>query len=354
MVKTYTINLQQSYEDRWRSIVKDHKEYLLQLKNYIDVTIYNLFLSIYITNANIKWFIIFFCKLATWTLSWFIECPHWKEIKTLSRLMDIDFYYLLWMQYFYEFNACGGTTIVLEKNSNVYVFSTMDWDLDLLKYITIEIEVYQGAKHLYSATTWIGYTGILRGIKQIQNENIALLVNYRGFTTPSFYQLVDLIFYQYSWSTSVLLRDILEKETNYEKIAKRVMLSTVFSPTYIVMASNHISHCCNVIREPKSYILQVPCSFNNNYKPFLVITSNYDNDKNNDQNNECYRQCYRQCVDTCSMLIKGGTFNLSLNELADIFLRGNVLNYTTIYALVVNLNQFEYNTIVVLPVDEKV
>ena len=41
----------------------------------------------------------------------------------------------------------------------------MDWELDLLKPLTIEVDFQKAGKTAYVATTWAGYVGVFTGLR---------------------------------------------------------------------------------------------------------------------------------------------------------------------------------------------
>lgn len=40
----------------------------------------------------------------------------------------------------------------------------MDWGMEFLKPLTIEVDFVKGGRSQYVATTWVGYVGVLTGM----------------------------------------------------------------------------------------------------------------------------------------------------------------------------------------------
>lgn len=150
-VKQYVFNTQNSHFENWRPVVMDHLDAVNELREYILSMIHNAMIVLKIP-IWLRGFALKIFKSITWLLCWWNRPAHWSEIDAISKLCEIDFYYVLWMQFLYELNAAC-STVVFEHQKQVFVMSTMDWEMPLLKKLTIQLQMMDGDRYLYEATT---------------------------------------------------------------------------------------------------------------------------------------------------------------------------------------------------------
>ncbi len=149
-----------------------------------------------------------------------------KEIQEISNFLEISFVECLMFQLTYEFfSAC--TTAILKSDGEYVCVRTMDWELDLLKNITVQIRVENEGKYLFDAITWAGFVGIFTGIKR--NE-YCIALNYRRSENPNFISNLTSLTKGY-FPNAFLIRDILATE-NAISAFNRIQKSHLIAPAY--------------------------------------------------------------------------------------------------------------------------
>jgi hypothetical protein len=77
---------------------------------------------------------------------------------------------LVLLQLVYEASAACTSIVVpqdpTQGDSIPQHIRTMDWGMEFLRPLTIEVEFTKGGRTLYVATTWVGYVGVLTGNPQ--------------------------------------------------------------------------------------------------------------------------------------------------------------------------------------------
>ena len=85
---------------------------------------------------------------------------------------------VLVLQVAYEaFAACTGIVVDASgERAHPLHLRTMDWDMPALAALTCEVDFVRGGALLFRATTWVGYVGVLTGLKP---GAFSVAVNYR-------------------------------------------------------------------------------------------------------------------------------------------------------------------------------
>jgi len=127
----------------------------------------------------------------------------------------------------------------------------MDWDLPILKEITIKVRFMAGEKYLFDAITWAGFVGIFTGIK---SGNYTISLNYRRNNSPNFLENFISVFKGY-YPHSFFIRSLLSSDDD-PMIVKSVKL---ISPAYYIILKDDIK--CTIIRDREKVlnIKEAPC-----------------------------------------------------------------------------------------------
>jgi hypothetical protein len=340
---SYHVDVKDLPMKKWSRIILDHKAHMEELKIKIDEIVLLCLSQIIVLKNPKPWMqslVLFILKCLTWIFTWYTPPMYWNEIKAISRCSGIDFYYVLWMQFLYEF-AAGCTTVVFEHGKgpkkNVYVFSSMDWLLPILQKLTIELKVFDGNKPLYFATTWVGYTGVLRGQSKQTGSNTSLMINFRRTNERKVQDMVKAFFLHRAWSVGALIRDALEMETSEHRIKNRLIHTWLYSPTYITLASSlGLSESMCLVRDlnpgsDKGWIQEGHC--------VGIICTNTDTE---DSEHDILYSKSR--IKTCGRIMTDLYFEsenkedeMTLRNVLDLFLVDHVYNEETIYVFLTNV-----------------
>lgn len=230
----FQINLDAKPRERWRHIVEAHLGQLSQILQIIEDVIGTGFAA---STAS-----AIFTGLTKAGRFYYGE-----ELQGIAEATKLSIGQVALIQVAYEvFAAC--TSIVVDVDGALvggtagvktpFHIRTMDWPMENLEKLTIEVDFVRGGQVVYSATTWPGYVGILTGVRP---SCFSISVNYRRTQRGSENMLKAVIGNMLqglasSWPVSFLVREVLETDGSYERALGSLQASELMAPTYIVVA----------------------------------------------------------------------------------------------------------------------
>ncbi len=221
-VKCYKISLDEDPSTRWRHVIIDNLAKLTETMSELEKMIPSGWLSYGIEKTLAA------CAYAGLVM-------YSKELYSISELTGISIGKLIILQLYYELNAhC--TSILTDSKDGVCLTRTMDWQLSLLKDLTIQVEFISRGKVMFKATTWVGCVGIFTGMKP---GAFAISLNYRRTNDSLFLNIIKTI--TYSWPSSFLIREVLTECNTYNEAVNVLSNSELIAPCYLTIAS--ADHC---------------------------------------------------------------------------------------------------------------
>lgn len=255
-MKRYSVNLNENAETRWNHVLNDNKE--------------NLSKAMIKLNELIPKGIIF--KLIEWLLALctYLRIVYYSdEIRAISRHTKIPLGKLVMLQLYYELNAhC--TSIITQSNKGMCLTRTMDWDLELLKNLTIIVDFKFNNQYIFTATTWVGYVGVFTGMKPFK---YAVSLNYRLVNNPIYINILNILFY--GWPTGFLIRDVLTNQNSFRSAVLVLAKEKLISPCYFTIVGNDDNDGCILIRNHNNLFKAIDINKNGKY---LVQTNHDDGD----------------------------------------------------------------------------
>ncbi len=307
----YIINLDLPEDKRWIQLLEIYSDRLMKIKPILKQLI-EMQLS------NYKYLLYPLIKL--YKVSGFIKYK--RELESIARFLEIDFEYVLLLQLYYEMNAAC-TSVVTKISDSYCMFRTMDWPMEFLKELTVNLIFMKNNKILFYGTSWVGYIGLLTVTIP---DKCCIAINYRR-TSLSKYGILKNMFncMTLSWPIGYLVRDICENSYNVDMIRLLLKKSNLISPCYITL--------CYVDRKPE-IIKREPDSYSIESGDF-VIQTNCDNDKL--EPNILY-SIERRTICTQVLTEKNNLFE-TVDELITSLYTEPILNSETIYLNILNPNQ---------------
>lgn len=250
--ETFIINLDLPPDERWRDVVDEYKDKFPRVIQEIDKILAS---SGYLGNI-----VLWICNIFTF----FGSIMYKQELKSIARMADIPLNKLILMQICYEmFSACTSLVMKRSDDTNVH-FRTMDWEMDFLKDLTINVNFIRNGKSVFRGVTWAGYVGIVTGM----NSYYSVALNYRrsnGTLMNNFMRTIAM-----KWPVGYLVRHTLENSWNkYEEALNIFSKYQLISPCYITLCSaDHdavviVRECDRVVQvrylNSMEYIVQTNC-----------------------------------------------------------------------------------------------
>ena len=238
-----------------------------------------------------------------------------KEIQEIAQILEISFTECLMFQLTYElFSAC--TTGILKSDNEYVCVRVMDWELELLKEITIQIKVVNRGVHLFDSITWAGFVGIFTGIKP---NNYTIALNYKRSEQPDFLKNIISLFKGY-YPNAFLIRDILTND-NVSVAYDRLKQSSLIAPAYYTFMSEPFK--CTIIRDRETAKVKVAPCIQTNCDDINGLNIMFSHERLSYMNNILYS-------------------NLSLKDLITHISHYPVNNQHTIYTVIMTLKNFIY------------
>jgi hypothetical protein len=311
-VPRFKINLDDNPEDRWDHIINIYKTKFDGIMKVMD----NLLQGI--NGTALSWL--------TWMYS--DKVFYINELRGISEKAGIELEKLIILQLCYELFACC-TSVIINENDKIIHYRTMDWEMPELKELTIELDFIKNGKHLFRATSWAGYVGVMTCIK----PNVCTIaLNYRRIGDSVLTNLNKSV--TGSWPVGFLIRHLMETENSYDKIKDYLSHSALISPCYLTIGGVRTGEGVVLCRTRDSVDkIQTLGKTNHN---FLVQTNiDYDYETNKSVANIMYSQ---QRIRLVKNIMKDYD---KTNDLKTIIQRFNIwpiINETTVYVTIMCCN----------------
>ena len=248
-IPRYKVDLDAKPSERWTEIVKDYKQHFKQIEGVITELIERELGKNGLIAKNIV-------NSMVWLLTQCGAVYYNQELKAIAKQSGMPLGLLTIMQLIYE--ACANCTSIIcfDENKKPIHIRTMDWGMDFLRALTIEIVFYKNKKPLCIATSWAGYVGILTGMRY---NSFAISVNYR-ITAHGFWENIKKAV-KASWPIGFLVRKILctQDDDNdgddvnckftYQWAKKELQNSVLISPVYFTVSGVKTNEGCIITRD---------------------------------------------------------------------------------------------------------
>jgi N-acylethanolamine-hydrolysing acid amidase len=232
-MKTYTISLDSKPYDRWTKVICDHKIQIIKIYEQLE----NLHSTVF---ANLLGHVI---NLG----SYMDKIMYKEELQYISDETKIPFEKVVLLQLLYELSAACTSVIYCDGDVPIHI-RTMDWPLDELKNMTIQVNFTRNNKIVYSGISWAGYVGLMTAMK----PNIcSISLNYRqcdGSILSNIKNLIGL-----KWPSGYLIRDALENSNDYDTIHTRLINTHLIAPSYFIICGISKEQCFTIVRDRDSY-----------------------------------------------------------------------------------------------------
>jgi hypothetical protein len=148
-------------------------------------------------------------KLALQGMTWWYknQILFLPELEYIASQLDLTLTEILILQLYYEINS-SCTSIVTQVDGQWIYARSMDWPLDFLRNVTIELEYVKDGQPIALVTTWLGYVGVLTGMRY---DGYTVGVNWRGAERPPLISCVQRTLAM-KWPIGYLLRTLLSEE----------------------------------------------------------------------------------------------------------------------------------------------
>jgi len=155
------------------------------------------------------------------------------EITSGAQLLNIPLGKAVLLNIIYEVEA-GCTSIVAQDTTGkIYHGRNLDFNLaSVLRKLTIEVDFQSGGKTLYRGTTYVGYVGLLTGMRP-GAFSISADERDTGYIIEN---LLEALFIPNTTAACFLIRDTLQNIDSFEPAVTQLATVSLSAPIYIIVA----------------------------------------------------------------------------------------------------------------------
>jgi len=156
-----------------------------------------------------------------------------QEIKTLAEFAKIPVGVGVLLNIFYEIEAGCTSIVAQDEQGKMFHVRNMDFDMaKTLRQLTIRVEYQKQGKTIFWATTFVGYVGVLTGMKP---GSFAISLNERdtGYIVEN---LLEALLVPGTYVASFLIREILTNINGYDEAVKAISSPSLVAPAYIIVS----------------------------------------------------------------------------------------------------------------------
>jgi hypothetical protein len=166
---------------------------------------------------------------------------HHDELGAVAKGTGIALGRIVVMQLVYEAAArCTAVVTPLHAAAADSVpahVRTMDWEMDFLRPLTIEVAFTRGNAVIAVCTTWAGYVGILTGMTTACPSPYSVSVNFRVSNTGTLWTNISKTLHG-AWPVGFLVRHVLCSVGTYDAAVAALATSELIAPCYVVVAGS--------------------------------------------------------------------------------------------------------------------
>jgi hypothetical protein len=261
-IKRFRFDLDKTAVERWNPILTEFRSVLPELNRTVDELLSNFGIS---DSSWTYWGITKMLNMKSVNKD---SILFKDELDVISAITRIPFTKLVIMQLLYEMStAC--TCFITTVNHEKRFIRTMDWNLPLLKKITIELEVIKDGKTICIAPTWVGCVGFFTAIMP---NKYAIAINYRRtekMTKWPTYSLIQNVYRIISmkWPASYLVRSIATKQFSIGTAIHLLQKTELVAPCYFTVfdPTNNQNRSCVITRDINKFSTRL-----SNYIPHVI------------------------------------------------------------------------------------
>ncbi|KAL4481490.1 hypothetical protein ABPG74_007579 [Tetrahymena malaccensis] len=282
----YTVNLDLSYEDRWRVIITNYKNALQGFESRIE----QLPKAVALESQ----------------LPFYQDTNFLAELQAIASFAGVKFQTIQLISQMYESLDSIACTSIVARNSDGSIYHARNLDYDFVKYISpllANIEFQRGGKTVFIADMIIGTAIVVTGIVP---NGYSITINQRQDDG----QAISYLKKQYI-PACYLIYKILQTSTTYDDALNSLMNTKIAMPAYFIIAGLSGNQGTVLERDRESVHLQTTLSDST----WFICQTNYD--RSQPDNPDDYRRI------PCEQ--KMGKFNQNSWKPQDIF---NILQQT--------------------------
>jgi len=225
----YRIDLNSDPYTRWIDIVSNYKDKFGPILQFID----------HVIPPDMQKYI----DPILASLDQYLPYPYADELRGISNGTGIELGKVVLFNILYEATAFC-TTIMCQRDDHILHVRNLDYSIDGLRNITIEVIFERNGREVYRATTFAGYVGVLTGMRP---GAWSVTVNQRDTDGSILDNLQEAL--KGGKSIGMFLRQTLETEVTFENALQTIQHTLLTAPVYISISGVSNSQAAIVSRD---------------------------------------------------------------------------------------------------------
>lgn len=318
-VKPFIINLDVAPTERWKEVMEAYKDevpaMLAILKKIVPADLVPL------------------ATLFGDALDTYIPQPYADEIRGLAVVAGLPVGDAALLNVLYELTAFCTSIVARNDEGKIFHVRNLDYHFNaLLHNITIEVQFQRGGKTVYTGTTFAGFVGLMTGQRPYK-LTVSLDQRNKGAWWEN---LMEAVLDRKSHFAAMLIRDTLDKGTDFKTSLTTLAYSPLIAPCYIIMGGVLPNEGAVITRDRVS-ALDI---WSMDDKQWYLVETNYDHwvppPSSDDRRDPAI-----------AAMNKVGQGNVSLSTLFEVLSTPPVLNSGTIYTTIMSAaSPAEYKTFI--------
>ncbi|OCL06166.1 hypothetical protein AOQ84DRAFT_297508 [Glonium stellatum] len=182
---TYTIDLSRPPSERYVQVATEYKGFVSELTF--------LFRDIVAEMGVSAGFVTALARVFLWRLC---SKEQTEEIRGISEATGVDMYLLVAFNVLLDlFMGCtsGGMRVKDGKISKMLHFRTLDWGMDALRRVIVQLEFVEraGGEVIARSITYVGFVGVLTGVR----KDLSVSLNFRPYHNDDDSKMANVRFY---------------------------------------------------------------------------------------------------------------------------------------------------------------
>ncbi|XP_077987044.1 N-acylethanolamine-hydrolyzing acid amidase-like [Glandiceps talaboti] len=165
----------------------------------------------------------------------YLPSPYKEEIISLAEYAEINIGDMVALNIVYDVTAFCTSIVAQDTNGIIWHGRNLDYPFgDILRNLTLIFDAQKNGETIYTATSFIGYTGVLTGMKP-HHYTASIDQRDTGSILGNLVEVVNALIKHKSNFVSFLLRDTLTSVTYFDDAVEKLAYTEIVAPVYYIV-----------------------------------------------------------------------------------------------------------------------
>ncbi|XP_070581991.1 N-acylethanolamine-hydrolyzing acid amidase-like [Ptychodera flava] len=165
----------------------------------------------------------------------YLPSPYKEEIIGMAQYADVELGQLVGLNVLYDISAFCTSIVAQDTDGVIWHGRNLDYDfVDVLRNVTLIYDAQKNGKTVYTATTFLGYTGVLTGMKP-NGFTVSVDQRNNGSIVENLVEFVNALLLHKSSFVGWLLRDTLTHQKYFHDAVETLAYTEIIAPVYYIV-----------------------------------------------------------------------------------------------------------------------